>query len=194
LSSKKRFQQIETTKPSESKKTSILDKFSFKRKLEIEGVEREKIPVEKAPRSSNQTPEVKITRVYQPNTGKPSASSAPVKADLKESKVELDNLAREIELAEQKKHAREVQQKAVQVQKNVEQNKKAQLEEAQQRAESAKNKILLAIIVIPILGYIVIQLAKTAGTGQRGGIGSELFWLIITIALGGYGRRRWNRW
>lgn|GEM_PF-2046190 len=195
MSSKKRFENIEAPKPDDPKKPSILDRFSFKRKLEIEGVEREKLPEAKlANKSSNQAVHARTKQGHQPAQSRSSAPVPTVKPILNEAKAELDSLAKEIEFAEQRKRARETQKHVVQVQQKVEQDKKLQLEEAKQRADSATSKILLAIIGIPILAYIVIQAAKSVGAGQRGGIGSELIWLIVAIVLGGYGRNRWNRW
>lgn len=198
MSIKKRFEQIEAEKPEGPKKTSLLEKFSFKRKLEIEGVAREQLPAEKiAPKTNpkstvNQTPEVKVTHVYRPENEKAPVQTKPV---VDESKIELENLAQEIEIAEQRKRTRAAQQQVIQTQKKLEQTKREQLEDARQRVESAKSKVFWGVIAVVVFGFIAYQLSKSGGMGRRGS-GGDFLWLILAIVAGVFGRRRswWDRW
>jgi hypothetical protein len=179
LSTKKRFEQIESRNGDEPKKPTLLERVSFKRKLEIEGVARENIPQEKvvqkalAPKT-----EIRKIQVNQPQVGKPAT------------------FAREVELAEQMNRTRQIPQSnnAQLLQKNIQYDQKTKLDEAQQKAEAAKSKILMALIIIPILAYIVYKVSGTVGTGSMRGRGGSIIMLVISVVLGGLGSRRRNRW
>jgi len=181
LSSKKRFESIETSLPETPKKLSFLQKFSFKRKLEIEGIERE-----------NTKPAEEVTAKVEKAPRRPEpVQTSPARAISKETKVELESLAQEIEIAEERARAQESQQKIAQVQKKAEVDKKVQLEEARSQAESAKTKIFLGILAIPVLAFLVYQASKTIGTGERGGSANFLFIVIVILGVLFRRRRRW---
>lgn len=177
MSSKKRFENIEPPQP--PKKSSLLGKFSFKRKLELPGVEREEeitLKVEKKP--------------------EPKPAPAPPRTISPETKTELKSLAEEIEIAEARAKNTATQQKAAAAVKREVVNREAALQTAQASADSAKSRLLVWLLVIVAAGFILWAVSRpNTGDGRHGSWANVLYFLVVILggAFGGSRYRR-NRW
>lgn len=160
MSRKKRFEQIEAANPGEREKLTIFQRFSFKRKLEIHGVERERLPEQQ---SALQPP--------SPDPGPVDVRTGDSK--LVEARVELETMAKEAEVDELKRQARDARLRTIIAQKKIEKDRKNQVEEARKRVEHAKSRISTKVIVIRVLLFLVV---------------------LFIVVISGTGRRFWRRW
>jgi len=100
-------------------------------------------------------------------------------ADEKKDPTELNSIARDIELAEQKRLSSHAIRTLPQVKKN--ENNQLKMKEANERFENAKIKILISIIAIPCIIYVILQLVGVLRTAERG---SQIGWfLAIFVGL-----------
>ena len=174
---RKRFEQIETSTADDHKKKSFLDKFKFKRKLELDGIEREKLPAESSPKP--------IQKKETNDLGRPQIRPN------NQVKVELNSLGQEIEIAEQRKLERQAQQEVLQEQKRKVLEREIQLDMTKEKAQQAKSKLFWSFIVIAVAVFTLYQLSKTNLSG-RGSPDIIFFIFMIVAAIFGRGRGRWR--
>ena len=130
MSRNKRFQQIEPPEPDENKKTSLLGKLFFKRRIEIAGKTREALP-------------------EMPSPPPPAKETPKTEERIEiEHRVPLENLSKKIEESDQQKQR-----------KQAEALREIDIIYAKSRTEEAKTRVwttgLLLVLLVPALFFML---------------------------------------
>lgn len=194
MTKKGRFDQIETEKRGEKEKKPLLARILFRRKLEIEGVDRDALPppIPHPPvkKVVAHTTEPIVTQTYPvPEQPTRRAASSTSNVDTQTTKVELESIVLDIEAAERSKREGQTRRKTIQTQRQLEDIRKITLETAKSRVENARSTLIFWAVVVGGVGLLLYFLARS---GVFQGRGSENFiYLILLIVLSVFRTRRW---